>query len=60
MVIIVKSRFIYSYHRHITCQNFIDQLYELFLLRGVPEHIRSDNGPEFTAKKYVSGLIALE
>jgi hypothetical protein len=26
-------------------------LYELFLLRGVPEHIRSDNGPGFTAKK---------
>ena len=29
---------------------FIEQLYELLLLRGVPEHIRSDNGPEFTAK----------
>jgi len=36
--------------RHITSQNVIDQLYELFLLRGVPKHIRSDNGPEFTAK----------
>lgn len=36
--------------RHITSQVVIDQLYELFLLRGVPEHIRSDNGPEFTAK----------
>jgi putative transposase len=36
--------------RHITSQDVIDQLYELFLLRGVPEHIRSDNGPEFTAK----------
>jgi putative transposase len=36
--------------RHITSQHVIDQLYELFLLRGVPEHIRSDNGPEFTAK----------
>jgi transposase InsO family protein len=36
--------------RHITSQDVIDQLYELFLLKGVPEHIRSDNGPEFTAK----------
>ncbi len=36
--------------RHISSQNVIDQLYELFLLRGVPEHIRSDNGPEFTSK----------
>ena len=36
--------------RHISSQDVIDQLYELFLLRGVPEHIRSDNGPEFTAK----------
>ena len=37
--------------RHISSQDVIDQLYELFLLRGVPKHIRSDNGPEFTAKK---------
>ena len=36
--------------RHISSQDVIDQLYQLFLLRGVPEHIRSDNGPEFTAK----------
>ncbi len=37
--------------RHITFGDVIEQLYELFLLRGVPEHIRSDNGPEFTAKE---------
>jgi transposase InsO family protein len=36
--------------RHISSQDVIDQLYELFLLRGVPQHIRSDNGPEFTSK----------
>ena len=36
--------------RKITSQDVIDRLYELFLLRGIPEHIRSDNGPEFTAK----------
>ena len=36
--------------RRISSQDVIDQLYYLFLFRGVPEHIRSDNGPEFTAK----------
>ena len=36
--------------RHITSQEVIDKLFELFILRGIPEHIRSDNGPEFTAK----------
>ena len=36
--------------RHIAFGDVIERLYELFLLRGVPEHIRSDNGPEFTAK----------
>ena len=36
--------------RKITAQDVIDQLGELFLARGVPEHIRSDNGPEFTAR----------
>jgi transposase InsO family protein len=36
--------------RRITAQEVIYQLAELFLKRGAPEHIRSDNGPEFTAK----------
>jgi putative transposase len=36
--------------RRITSQEVIDKLYDLFILRGIPEHIRSDNGPEFTAK----------
>jgi putative transposase len=31
-------------------QDVLDQLYELFLKRNIPEYIRSDNGPEFTAK----------
>jgi putative transposase len=35
--------------RRITSQDVIDQLFQLFVLRGIPEHIRSDNGPEFTA-----------
>jgi putative transposase len=36
--------------RKISSQDVIDELYNLFILRGIPEHIRSDNGPEFTAR----------
>jgi|TARA_B100001971_G_C18143999_1_gene511988 transposase InsO family protein len=36
--------------RRIASQNVIDQLFYLFIFRGTPEHIRSDNGPEFTVK----------
>ncbi len=35
--------------RRITSDHVIDQLFNLFVFRGIPEHIRSDNGPEFTA-----------
>jgi transposase InsO family protein len=36
--------------RKIKAQDVIDVLLELFIFRGIPKHIRSDNGPEFTAK----------
>ncbi len=36
--------------RRITSQDVLEQLYWLFLVRGTPGYIRSDNGPEFTAK----------
>jgi len=36
-------------NRQITAQDVLSQLYNLFIMRGVPEHIRSDNGTEFTA-----------
>jgi putative transposase len=36
--------------RRIKNQDVIDILFWLFVSRGLPEHIRSDNGPEFTAK----------
>lgn len=36
--------------RGITSEDVIDTLAELFATRGVPRHIRSDNGPEFIAK----------
>mgnify|MGYP001364538489 CR=1 FL=1 len=35
--------------RHIRSDDVLGLLTELFTLRGVPGHIRSDNGPEFTA-----------
>lgn len=34
----------------------LEALYPLFLKRGKPEHIRSDNGPEFIAKTFQSWL----
>ena len=36
--------------RKLRAIDVIDVLSDLFILRGVPEHIRSDNGPEFVAK----------
>ena len=46
--------------RSITSQDVLDELYHLFLLRGTPEYIRSDNGPEFTARKVREWLNDLE
>ncbi len=42
--------------RKITSQDVIDLLFELFIMKEIPEHIRSDNGPEFTAKEVRSWL----
>jgi putative transposase len=36
--------------RKITNQDVIDMLFNLFIFRGIPKYIRSDSGPEFTAK----------
>jgi len=35
---------------HIKSDDILYSLSNLFLIYGIPEHIRSDNGPEFTAK----------
>jgi transposase InsO family protein len=45
--------------KRITAQDVIDVLRYLFLVRGVPDYIRSDNGPEFTAKKVKKWLKAM-
>ena len=45
--------------RHITSYDVIEQIFQLIIFRGIPEHIRSDNGPEFTAnavRKWLSRL----
>jgi len=36
--------------RNLTKENVLHRLANLFFIRGIPEHIRSDNGSEFTAK----------
>ncbi len=37
--------------RKLNSENVLDRLSQLFVHRGVPKYIRSDNGPEFTANK---------
>ena len=36
--------------RKFTSMDVIDRLFDLFIFRGIPKYIRSDNGPEFIAK----------
>jgi transposase InsO family protein len=43
--------------RKLKAADVIELLADLFITRGTPEHIRSDNGPEFVAKA-VQGWIA--
>jgi putative transposase len=42
--------------RRLRSEDVLCRLAELFLDRGVPTHIRSDNGPEFTAKAVTGWL----
>jgi putative transposase len=44
--------------RRIRSQDVLLILADLFLSRGIPSHIRSDNGPEFIARKLRHWLIA--
>ena len=37
--------------RRLRSEDVLERLSDLFVRRGVPKYIRSDNGPEFTAKK---------
>ncbi len=38
-------------NRRLNSHDVVEVLTDLFIQRGVPIHIRSDNGPEFIAKR---------
>ena len=46
-------------NRRLNSTDVIDVLSDLFILRGVPEHIRSDNGPEFIATAVQQWIAAV-
>tara|TARA_B100001179_G_C18557722_1_gene389044 strand:- start:129 stop:875 length:747 start_codon:yes stop_codon:yes gene_type:complete len=46
--------------RRLTSEDVLERLSDLFVRRGVPAYIRSDNGLEFTAKKVTDWLKRLE
>jgi putative transposase len=45
--------------RRLNATDVVDVLSDLFILRGVPGHIRSDNGPEFIAKSVREWIVAV-
>ena len=45
--------------RRLKAIDVIDVLSDLFILRGVPGHVRSDNGPEFVAKAVQEWIAAV-
>src|SRR3712207_4558946 len=45
--------------RKLKAIDVIDVLSDLFILRGIPGHIRSDNGPEFVAKAVQKWIAAV-
>src|SRR5918911_1601193 len=45
--------------RKLRAADVIDVLSDLFILRGVPAHLRSDNGPEFVAKRVQRWITAV-
>jgi len=45
--------------RKLNSTSVVDALTDLFILRGVPVHIRSDNGPEFIAKAVREWIVAV-
>jgi putative transposase len=46
--------------RKLTSEDVLERLSDLFVRRGVPDFVRSDNGPEFTAKRVKDWLERVE
>ena len=46
--------------RQLTSEDVLERLSDLFVRRGVPQHVRSDNGSEFTAKAVRDWLARVE
>jgi transposase InsO family protein len=46
--------------RRLTSEDVLERLSDLFVRRGVPNYIRSDNGPEFTATRVREWLQRVE
>lgn len=46
--------------RQLNSEDVLERLSDLFVRRGVPQHVRSDNGSEFTAKAVRDWLARVE
>ena len=46
--------------RKLTSEDLLERLSDLFICRGVPDYVRSDNGPEFTAHRVRDWLQTVE
>ena len=46
--------------RKLTSEDMLERLSDLFICRGVPNYVRSDNGPEFTAHRVRDWLETVE
>ena len=54
-----RERLAIRVKRRLNSTDVIDVLSDLFLGRGIPGHIRSDNGPEFIAKAVRNWITAV-
>lgn len=46
--------------RKLTSEDLLERLSDLFICRGVPDYVRGDNGPEFTAHRVRDWLETVE